>query len=72
MSEARNGRGALFTGGVAAILASTCCRTFIEQAFHMQSPAVSVALVIVTGAAVLFSLMALAMAGCGYAMSSFH
>ncbi|MCW5644194.1 MAG: mercuric ion transporter MerT [Rhodoferax sp.] len=25
MSESRNGRGALFTGGVAAILASTCC-----------------------------------------------
>ena len=25
MSVTRNGRGALFTGGVAAILASTCC-----------------------------------------------
>lgn len=25
MSESRTGRGALFTGGVAAILASTCC-----------------------------------------------
>ena len=25
MSETQNGRGALFTGGVAAILASTCC-----------------------------------------------
>lgn len=24
-TESRNGRGALFTGGVAAILASTCC-----------------------------------------------
>ncbi len=38
----------------------------------MHSPAVSVALVIVSGAAVLVSLMALAMAGCGYAMSAFH
>lgn len=25
MPESQNGRGALFTGGVAAILASTCC-----------------------------------------------
>lgn len=25
MSESKTGRGALFTGGVAAILASTCC-----------------------------------------------
>ncbi|HEY9459798.1 MAG TPA: mercuric ion transporter MerT [Paralcaligenes sp.] len=25
MSEPKNGRGALFTGGLAAILASTCC-----------------------------------------------
>jgi mercuric ion transport protein len=25
MSEVRNGRGALFTGGLAAVLASTCC-----------------------------------------------
>lgn len=25
MSEAQNGRGALFAGGLAAILASTCC-----------------------------------------------
>jgi mercuric ion transport protein len=25
MSESRNGRGALLTGGLAAILASTCC-----------------------------------------------
>ena len=25
MSEPQNGRGALFTGGLAAILASTCC-----------------------------------------------
>ncbi len=25
MSETKSGRGALFTGGVAAILASTCC-----------------------------------------------
>ena len=25
MSELRNGRGALFTGGLAAILATTCC-----------------------------------------------
>lgn len=25
MSETRNGRGALFAGGIAAILASTCC-----------------------------------------------
>lgn len=25
MSETQNGRGALFTGGLAAILASTCC-----------------------------------------------
>lgn len=25
MSEAKNGRGALFAGGVAALLASTCC-----------------------------------------------
>lgn len=38
----------------------------------MQSPAVFVSLVIVTGVAVLVSLMALAMAGCGYAMSSFY
>jgi len=38
----------------------------------MQNPVVSVALVIVTSAAVLVSLMALAMAGCGYAMSSFY
>jgi hypothetical protein len=38
----------------------------------MQSPAASTALVIFAGTAVLISLMALAMAGCGYAMSSFH
>ncbi|MBL3081828.1 hypothetical protein ELO29_29300, partial [Klebsiella pneumoniae] len=25
MSEPQNGRGALFAGGLAAILASTCC-----------------------------------------------
>ncbi|MDF5188649.1 mercuric transporter MerT family protein, partial [Vibrio parahaemolyticus] len=25
MSEPQNGRGALFTGGLAAILASACC-----------------------------------------------
>ena len=38
----------------------------------MQSPVASVLLLIVTGVAALVSLMALAMAGCGYAMSSFH
>ncbi len=48
MSEPQNGRGALFAGGLAAILASTCClgrgltlsgtKTHVKQRFLPLTP----------------------------------